>query len=231
MNTINGYLSELLSNEYALRILLLLIGYLFGNIMTAQITARVLTGKPASALGTTGNPGMANIMASLGFWPGICVLAGDLAKCLAALGIAYLIHGPLDLPLALLYAGTGVTIGHNYPFTLGFRGGKGVATTCILLFTVSPLWGLVSVLAGMIAVLITKYLCVGGVLIPAVFTCFAFPLLGTEAGCICLFLTAMMFLRHFSALRLIPSGQCEKVDVLAKIKKKFQKKPQQDKQE
>lgn len=62
------------------RIMSLLIGYLCGCVLTAEIVARRLTGKSCSRLGTTGNPGMANVMANLGFVPGIIVLAGDLAK-------------------------------------------------------------------------------------------------------------------------------------------------------
>ena len=58
------------------RIMSLLIGYLFGCVLTAEIVARRLTGKSRSRLGTTSNPGMANVMANLGFVPGIIVLAG-----------------------------------------------------------------------------------------------------------------------------------------------------------
>ena len=44
------------------RILSILIGYVFGCILTAEIVARKFAGKPAAELGETGNPGMANIM-------------------------------------------------------------------------------------------------------------------------------------------------------------------------
>ena len=52
------------------KIYCLIIGYCFGMILTAEIVAKILTGKSSSALGT-GNPGMANIMEQLGFKAGI----------------------------------------------------------------------------------------------------------------------------------------------------------------
>ena len=62
------------------RILSLLIGYVLGSILTAEIIVRRKTGRPASEFGS-GNPGMANIMRVFGFRAGIAVLAGDLLYC------------------------------------------------------------------------------------------------------------------------------------------------------
>ena len=61
--------------EITLRILCLLWGYLLGSFLTAECIARRLTGRSARDLGS-GNPGMANIMATLGKGPGFAVLAG-----------------------------------------------------------------------------------------------------------------------------------------------------------
>lgn len=57
------------------RLISLLIGYAFGNILTAEIIARKYVHKSAFEIGS-GNPGMANIMAQCGFKPGIFVLCG-----------------------------------------------------------------------------------------------------------------------------------------------------------
>ena len=69
-----------------LRILCLLVGYLLGSFLTAECIARRLTGRSARDLGS-GNPGMANIMATLGKGPGFAVLAGDVAKTVLACGL------------------------------------------------------------------------------------------------------------------------------------------------
>ncbi len=61
------------------RLISLLIGYVFGNFLMADVVAKKYTGKKASEIGS-GNPGMANVMAQCGFGAGLLVLAGDLAK-------------------------------------------------------------------------------------------------------------------------------------------------------
>ena len=73
------------------RLLSILIGYFCGCFLTAELVARKFAGKKAAEVGETGNPGMANIMASLGFWPGIATLLGDMVKCLLAMTVCYLL--------------------------------------------------------------------------------------------------------------------------------------------
>ena len=148
------------------RIICLLIGYLFGCFMTAEIVVRKLTGRPARELGTSGNPGMANVMANLGFKAGITVLIGDLMKTAAASVVSYLLFGEDIGKMALLYAGLGATLGHDFPFWMKFRGGKGVASSSIAFVIFDPFWGLLANIAGMLVVFATKYLCIGGVVIP-----------------------------------------------------------------
>jgi|GEM_PF-4479099 len=67
----------------AARLACILLGYLFGSFLTAEVVARVVSGKSARQLGT-GNPGMANIMAQLGKGAGLLTLAGDTLKTVAA---------------------------------------------------------------------------------------------------------------------------------------------------
>ena len=82
--------------EITLRILCLLVGYLLGSFLTAECIARRLTGRSARDLGS-GNPGMANIMATLGKGPGFAVLAGDVAKTVLACGLCWLLAELVNL--------------------------------------------------------------------------------------------------------------------------------------
>ncbi len=61
----------------------LLIGYLCGCFLTADVVARAFAHKSVFQIGT-GNPGMANVMARVGKKAGFLVLAGDIIKTLLA---------------------------------------------------------------------------------------------------------------------------------------------------
>ena len=212
-----------------------LIGYLFGCFLTAEAVARHYAGKSAGQLGDTGNPGMANIMASLGFKPGILTLAGDLGKvCLAAGAVYFLFSGkvfpgllPLEdfsgdrLRILIFYSGAGCTLGHDFPFWRKLRGGKGVATTsmAITLYAVWP--GLASNIIGMLVVFATKYLCIGGLAIPLSFAVWMFVRGDMEAGGIAAVLTLLSVYAHSGSMRGIRNGTTKKTDVPGAIKKKL----------
>lgn len=195
-----------------------LIGYLFGNFMTAELVVRKLTGKSAALLGQTGNPGMANVMANLGFLPGLIVLAGDVLKTFFSCMIPWLLFRSSPGGLSCFYGGMGAVLGHNFPIRQ--KGGKGVSCTCAALILYMPFFGILSCLSGALAVILTRYLCVGAAVIPAVFTCFMFFRGQAEAGWISLFLTLLMLNRHAPALLSIPGGHCPKTDVIGAIRKK-----------
>ena len=189
------------------KVLCLLIGYLFGCILTAELIVKHKTGKSVSEFGT-GNPGMANVMRIFGFKTGAAVLAGDLIKTVAAVLICCLLFGrssvlpsgkPLGQP-AVLWAGLGATLGHNWPVWRRLKGGKGVAVTCMTIFLFSPLWGLVSDVAGMLVVFRTGYLPLGAVVITTLFTVFAGIFYGMEAFIPALVLALIMLSRHYPGL-------------------------------
>lgn len=145
----------------AARLACILLGYLFGSFLTAEVVARVVSGKSARQLGT-GNPGMANIMAQLGKGAGLLTLAGDTLKTVAACGAAYYATAPLIGQASILYAGLGAVLGHNYPAWARFRGGKGVAVTCVWLVLYLPFWGTLCCIAGGALVLWPRLPAVGG---------------------------------------------------------------------
>ncbi len=203
------------------RIICIIIGYILGMFLTAEVITRKLTGKPCSELGTSGNPGMANVMAHLGFKPGILVLAGDVGKTALAAGISYYLTGSALGHLAILYAGIGATLGHNYPLWNKFRGGKGVATTCATLVLFSFTWGVTADLCGFVAVLLSQYLCIGALVIPAVFAVLAFILWGVEAGIAAAVLAVLMAIKNLPDFKKISDGTVKKINLMDKLAAKF----------
>ncbi len=204
------------------RLISLLIGYLLGCFLTAETVAHRWAGTGAANLGDTGNPGMANIMGSLGFVPGIVTLAGDLGKCIAAGLICYgLFH--TEGWIIVLYAGVGCTLGHDFPFWRHFRGGKGVATTSMAIVLYAFLPGLLSNLAGMGVVFATQYLCIGGPVIPGVFMILMLIRSDVEAAVLAAFLTLLSLWKHGPAILRIREGKTKKTDVIGAVTKKLKK--------
>ncbi len=186
-------------------LLCLLIGYGFGCILTAEIVSYGKSNKSIRTQGS-GNPGMTNTLRIYGIKYGVLVLIGDLSKTFLACFLSNALF-PTPSNIAILYAGLGTIIGHNFPFWNGFHGGKGVASTCIVLFYFSPLLGLLSCILGLIVSLLTKFLALGALTIPAVF------LLGTicfydsiEIQILSLFLLFLMIQRHVPSLKSIAHG-------------------------
>ena len=101
------------------------LAYLLGSIPFGLLIAKVRTGKDIRQSGS-GNIGAANVTRSAGYVAGVLTLILDAGKGFAAVWIAmYWSHGNLRWMMA---AAVAAVVGHVFPFGLGFRGGKGVAT-------------------------------------------------------------------------------------------------------
>lgn len=116
------------------RVASLAIGYIFGLFQTAYIIGKVK--KVDIRQMGSGNAGTTNAMRTLGAKAGILTFIGDCAKTiLAVLFCRYLVsvlypemYGTLRYAIGM-YAGFGAVLGHNFPFYLKFKGGKGIAAT------------------------------------------------------------------------------------------------------
>jgi len=172
------------------RVFSLFIGYLFGNFLTAEFVVRRTSHQSVFAIGS-GNPGMANVAAQCGAFAGFLVLAGDFFKTLLPCLLCRFLLFPDNGVISCAYAGLGAVLGHVFPFWHRFRGGKGVACTCTALLCLSPVWGALTCIAGLLVVLCTHYLAIGGLAIPVLFLIPAFWKLGPEIGSIALLLSVL----------------------------------------
>ena len=201
-----------------MRFLCVVIGYLCGCFLTAEIVARCRTGKSAYEIGT-GNPGMANIAGQLGVkWAAVTLLGDVLKTALPCFLCRYALFPRLGR-VAVLYAGLGASLGHGFPFWKRFRGGRSVAVTCTYIVLFSPLWGLAADLAGLGAVLATGYLMIGALAIPCLFIIPAFCIYGPEAGLAAAAGAALTVILHRDALRRMKNGAEKKTELPAKLKK------------
>lgn len=149
------------------RLICLFIGYAFGLFQTGYIygrTKHIDIRKEGS-----GNAGTTNALRTMGKKAGAITLLGDCFKCILAVLLVRFIfkdRAPDMLPLLSMYAGAGAVLGHNYPFYLKFKGGKGIAATAGLVLSTTNIWTvLVCLVAFVAAVAWTKYVSVGSLLV------------------------------------------------------------------
>lgn len=152
------------------RIICLAIGYVFGLFQTAYIYGR-LHGIDIRNYGS-GNAGTTNTMRVLGTKAGLLVLVGDILKCVLAVAAANLLFRashPDMVYLLKMYAAAGAILGHNFPFYLQFKGGKGIAATAGLILAFHPYLIPVGIVLFFGAFAITHYVSLGSLLVYAGF--------------------------------------------------------------
>lgn len=112
------------------RFICLAIGYVCGLFQTSYLIGK--TRNTDIREHGSGNAGTTNALRTFGKKAGALTLLGDCLKCVAAILLVRLFLGnnyKEILPLLYVYAAAGCILGHNFPFYLNFRGGKGVAAS------------------------------------------------------------------------------------------------------
>ena len=151
------------------RIICLAVGYLFGLFQTGFLYSRsqhVDIRKEGS-----GNVGSTNVLRVMGVKAGAIVLLGDCLKCiLACLAARLLFAGKPDMVILLvIYAAFGAMLGHNFPFYMGFKGGKGIACTAGMMMSIDWKLTLVCFLVFVTIVFVTRYVSLGSLVVEVIF--------------------------------------------------------------
>jgi len=110
------------------------IGYVLGAIPFSFIVGKYYGKIDIRTVGS-GNSGATNVFRSLGKKAAAMAFAGDFLKGVAAVLIGMALWG-YDYGIL---AGAGAILGHCYPVTLKFKGGKGVATSAGVLLALNPM--------------------------------------------------------------------------------------------
>nr|WP_288722599.1 glycerol-3-phosphate 1-O-acyltransferase PlsY [uncultured Sellimonas sp.] len=153
------------------RLICIGIGYIFGLFQTGYIYGK-LHHVDIRKMGS-GNAGSTNALRTLGIKAGAVTFFGDCFKCIFAVLIARLIFGNTKgdiLPLLSMYAGLGAVLGHNFPFYMKFKGGKGIAAMAGLLAATTNIWICLIALAVFVTIVAaTKYVSVGSIAVVIIF--------------------------------------------------------------
>ncbi|MCI8598983.1 MAG: glycerol-3-phosphate 1-O-acyltransferase PlsY [Lachnospiraceae bacterium] len=154
------------------RLVCVLIGYVFGLFQTSYLYGR-MNGIDIREHGS-GNAGTTNALRTLGKKAGIITLLGDCFKCVFAVLLVRALFGDYaSYPgerigvLWGMYAAFGAILGHNFPFYLKFKGGKGIAATAGLYLSLDPVLTLIAIVLFGGAVALTRYVSLGSLLVAA----------------------------------------------------------------
>lgn len=204
------------------RVVCLIIGYFLGCIQTAYIVGKLMGHIDIRDYGS-GNAGTTNVTRVLGFKPGIIVFIADILKAIAAFIICSLIFkggGTFFSGTSLvpgMYAGLGVIIGHNFPFYLKFKGGKGIASTIGLIICIDLKVALITYTIGFLIVVVTRYISLSSLTMTLLATIlmiiFKFEI---EAICIMALLTLMAYYRHIPNIKRLIKGEENKFSIYKK---------------
>lgn len=137
---------------------LFVFSYLAGGIPTGYLLVKRLYGYDIRTRGS-GNPGTANVYRNAGALPGAITLLVDASKGFLPVHLG--MHFYPDRPAVLIGLGIAAIFGHNWTPFLGFKGGKGVATSAGVFFALLPAPMLCTVAAFAAAVWLTGHISVG----------------------------------------------------------------------
>lgn len=146
------------------RLFAIVLGYVFGLLQTGYFYGKS-HGVDIRTQGS-GNAGATNTLRVLGLKAGLVTFLGDLFKAIFAVLVIHLLFReryPDAVKVLELYAGFGAVLGHNFPFYLKFKGGKGIACTSGVILAVCPQAAPVCLVLFIILVAATRYVSLGSI--------------------------------------------------------------------
>jgi len=193
-----------------------LIGYLLGNIPSGVLISKIYGIRDIRKHGS-GNTGTTNVLRTLGWLPSVLTLVCDCLKGYVACLIGRWLAGDPGMLLGGLCA----ILGHDFPVFMGFKGGKGIATSLGLIIAISPWIALGELLVQIVTVAITRYMSIASLI-----TTVAFPILtgilcrgrdhyGLFLGAACV-ASALSLFGHRSNIQRLIRGEENRLD-FAKI--------------
>ena len=211
-----------------IRLILLIVGYCFGLIQTAFIIGKI---KHIDIRNYgSGNSGTTNAMRVMGKKVGFITYFADALKATIPLIVFYFLATYVWkfedslVMVYMLYLGFGVIIGHNFPFYMNFKGGKGIAATSGLMLglgVINPLFVIVGLLSFFIPLIITKYvslssicLCIGFLVQVVIYA--NIGTIPTEGHVVEIYILSAIIaivavLRHYSNIKRLLSGTERKI--------------------
>ena len=193
-------------------ILLIALAYLIGSVSFAVVVSKCMRLPDPHSYGS-GNPGATNVLRTGNKRAAVLTLLGDALKGFVAVVLARMILGEESLSSSLnswILCGVVVAVflGHLFPIFHGFKGGKGVATACGILFGINWILGLATLATWIIVAKFMRYSSLAA-LAAAVFgpIYFVFLFGFHPMGIALLIVCALLIWRHRSNIHNLMNGK------------------------
>lgn len=138
--------------------------YLLGNLNGSVCVSSLIANDDVRKHGS-GNAGLTNFFRNYGGWSTLLVMAADMLKTvLAAYGAGWMLASFGLYREGLILGAVAVSVGHDFPVLLGFKGGKGILCGFTAALILDWRIALVMLAVFVIAFAITRYVSLGSVL-------------------------------------------------------------------
>lgn len=180
-----------------------IIGYFIGSIPFSYIVSQKLGHVDIRKHGS-GNTGATNVYRVLGRKVGLIAFIGDFLKGCIAAWIGFWIAGADGAAICATVS----VLGHCYPFALGFKGGKGVATSAGMVMATQPIIGLIVLVVHFVTLKTIKVMSIASIAAAIVMPVLAilFNTSDVYVGC-SVFLGAFVIYRHRSNIQKLLKGE------------------------
>ena len=193
-----------------------LTAYLLGNLNGSVCISQIVAHEDVRDRGS-GNAGLTNFFRSYGSWSTLLVLLIDAGKTVLGCLVGGLIMKTLGYGQeGAVLGAVAVSLGHDFPALLGFKGGKGIV--CGLAVAIVLDWRIALAILAVFVVCfaITRYVSLSSVLAPVVFgVCFAVlhrdNWMMMTGG---IFLSALAIFMHRSNIKRLIDGTEKKVHLI-----------------
>ena len=189
-----------------------LVGYLLGCFQTSFIISKLFKKQDIRELGN-GNAGASNTTVVYGMKYGILVAIVDILKAAISITlIRSIFRDNTNLNFLIYINCLFVILGHNYPFYMKFKGGKGTASLIGGLLAIDYRIAIIGVIAIVFVSLLTNYIALGTLALVTSFTVTTY-IYGYEAEClvIAMAIAVMSIFKHTVNFRNILNGTEHKV--------------------
>ncbi len=133
--------------------------FILGSLPSATWIAKFFYHVNITEIGS-GNPGMTNVLRTLGWRPAIPVSILDAGKGYLSAWLGYFLTGSQTLAVC---AGLVAVMGHSFTIFASFKGGKGVLTGFGVFLYFVPISALMGLAAWFLVVAITRYVSLGSI--------------------------------------------------------------------